>query len=238
MIGWIIFGAILLLVFVILRLIATVVIDYNGELLVKLSVCGIKIFTYPKPRKQRSKAKSEQKKCFENDKKSDEENDFSDDLNSGNDEKCCQNDDQKKDENNKKSKPSIKEIIDIAKMVFESLGKPLKKMLKRVSISHLAITAVCGGENAAKAAINYGTANYLLGVFLNLADEWLTLKEPDRLKIDVDFQSEETKVDFYTEIRLTVGSALAFGFTFLFRAVKYSMSHKEAKSALYKLIGK
>lgn len=219
MTGWIILGAVLLLVLFILLLIATVVVDYNGELLVKISVLGIKIFTYPSSRKRRSKAKSKSKKQSKKD----------------DDEELEKN---VKKEKSDKKKLSLGEILGLVKLVLESIGKPLKKMLKRVSVSHLSIKAVCGGENAAKAALNYGTANYLLGVALNLMDEWLTLKEPDQLKIDVDFQSEETAVDFYAEIRLTVGSMLAFGLTFLFRAIKRYISDSKAKNAVGKIIGK
>lgn len=219
MTGWIILGAVLLLVLFILRLIATVVVDYNGELLVKISVCGIKIFTYPSARKRRNKAKSREKKHSKKD-----------------DEKELEKDGEK--EKSDKKKLSLSEILDLVKLVLDSIGKPLKKMLKRVSVSHLSVDAVVGGENAAKAALNYGTANYLLGVALNLMDEGLTLKEPDRLKIEVDFQSEETAVDFYTEVRLTVGSMLAFGLTFLFRALKRYLSDDKAKGAVGKLTGK
>ncbi len=219
MTGWIILGAVLLLVLFILRLIATVVVDYNGELLVKISVCGIKIFTYPSARKRCNKAKIKKKKHSKKD-----------------DEKELEKDEEK--EKGDKKKLSLSEILDLVKLVFDSIGKPLKKMLKRVSVSHLSVEAVVGGENAAKAALNYGTANYLLGVALNLMDEWLTLKEPDRLKLEVDFQSEETVVDFYTEVRLTVGSMLAFGLTFLFRALQRYLSDDKAKGAVGKLTGK
>lgn len=258
MTGWIIFGAVLLLILFILRLTATVVVDYNGELLVKITVLGIKVYTHPSAKKRRKKAKSKPKNKKNKTKKTKKkvktetaiaqsENiaETSSENTSSNSAIVADKEENTKDKENKadekkadkKEKPTIKEIIDLVKVALESLGKPLKKLLKRISVSHLAVTAVCGGEDAAKAAMNYGTANFLLGTALNLLDEWFTLKEPDMLKIDVDFHKEEVDIDAYGEVRVTVGSALAFALVFLLRGWKRLKSHSEAKSALEKLIG-
>lgn len=218
MIGWIIAGAVLLLLLFVLGLRVTVVIDYCGDLHLRASVLGITVFKIPTSKKKKPKKPKKKKKG----KKSDDDG-------------SAEENEDKKD---KKEKPTLTEIIDLVKLVLDGLGKPLKKMLKRVIVSHLNLQITCGGDDAAKAAINYGTANYLLSVVLNLCDEFLTLKAPDEIHIGVDFYKEKTEINGYVEVRLTVGSVLAFAFTFLGRAIKFYLSHDDAKSAIKKLAGK
>lgn len=209
MTGWIITGAILLFLLFILGLRVTVVIDYCGDIFVRVSTLGITVFRIPASKKKRKK-KDKSEKSKKSNKKGESEKP-------------------------KKEKPTLSELIDLIKLILDSLGKPLKRVFKRIIISHLNLAIVCGGEDAAKAAINYGAANYLLSVLLNLCDEWFTLKEPDEIRLDVDFYKEKVEVKCYVEIRLTVGSALAFLFTLLGRAIGYYLSHDEAKSAIKKL---
>lgn len=216
MTGWIITGAVLLLLLFFLGLRVTVVVDYCKDLYLRVSVLGITVFKIPSSKKKkRKKKRSKDKTKDSKDEESSEEN---------------------KDKK-PKEKPTLNEILDLVKLVLDSLGKPLKKMLKRVILSHLNLQITCGGDDAAKAAINYGAANYLLSVALNLCDEYLTLKTPDEIRVEVDFYKEKTEVACYAEVRLTVGSALAFVFTFIGRAIRFYLSHDDVKSAIKKLAG-
>lgn len=217
MIGWIITGAVLILLLFILGLRVTVAADYCGDLHLRVSVLGMTVFRIPASKKKKPKKPRKEKGKRSDDNRSAEEN---------------------KDKKDKKEKPTLTEILDLVKLVLDGLGKPLKKMLKRVIVSHLDLQITCGGEDAAKAAINYGAANYILSVVLNLCDEFLTLKTPDEIHVDVDFYKEKTEINGYVEVRLTVGSALAFAFTFLGRVIKFYLSHDDAKSAIKKLAGK
>ncbi len=219
MTGWIITGAVLLFLLFLLGLRAVVVIDYCGDLYLRVSVLGFTVFRIPSPKKRKSGTKPKKKrkpKQKDGDKEAEDE----------------------KSSKTKKEKPTLSELLDLIKLALSSLGKPLRKVLKRVIISHLNLHIVAGGDDAAKAAINYGAANYLLSVALNLCDEYFTLKEADEIRVDVDFYKEKTEVNCYVEIRLTVGSALAFAFTLLGRAIRYYLSHKESRSAVRKLAGK
>lgn len=223
MTGWIITGAILLFLLFILGLRVTVVIDYCGDIFVRVSTLGITVFRIPASKKKpKKKGNSEKANKSKKSKKSKNE---------------AEADNSEEADKPKKEKPTLSELIDLLKLVLDSVGKPLKKVFKRIVISHLNLAIVCGGEDAAKAAINYGAANYLLSVVLNLCDEWFTLKEPDEIRLDVDFYKEKVEVKCYVEIRLTVGSALAFVFTLLGRAIGYYLKHDEAKSAIKKLAG-
>lgn len=223
MTGWIITGAVLLFLLFILGLRVTVVVDYCGDLYLRASVLGITVFRIPVSKKKKRKKPKKKDKKKDSDK-----------------EESAEEQDSKKGKKNKngKEKPTLSELLDLVKLVLESLGKPLRKMLKRVIVSHLNLQITCGGDDAAKAAINYGAANYLLSVALNLCDEYLTLKTPDDIHVDVDFYKEKTEINCYVEVRLTVGSALAFAFTLLGRAIRYYLSHDDAKSAIKKLAGK
>ncbi|MGN0678461.1 MAG: DUF2953 domain-containing protein, partial [Oscillospiraceae bacterium] len=175
MTGWIITGAVLLLLLFFLGLRVTVVVDYCNDLYLRVSVLGITVFKIPSSKKKKRK----KKKPKDKDKTKDSEDEDSSEENKG---------------MKPKEKPTFNEILDLVKLVLDSLGKPLKKMLKRVIVSHLNLQITCGGDDAAKAAINYGAANYLLSVALNLCDEYLTLKTPDEIRVDVDFYKEKTEV--------------------------------------------
>ncbi len=242
MTGWIITGCILLFLLFLLGLRVTAIIDYCQDLRLKVSVLGITVFKIPSTKKKKRKKKKKSPQD-EQSSESEQPSGQADTQPDSNADDTAQQGGSAKPEDDKakaKKKPrlTLSEIIDLVKLVLDSLGKPLKKMLKRVSVSHFTFHALCGGEDAAKAAINYGTTNYLLGVLLNLFDEWLTLKTPDEIKVNVDFYKEKTEIEAYLEIRLTVGSALAFAFVLLFRAIRYYLSHDEAKSAIKKVTGK
>lgn len=220
MTGWIIAGAILLFILVLLMSRATVIFDYSGDVYLKVSYFGITVFKIPGKKKAKKKAK---KKKDEKDDKADEEE---------SDKK------KKKSKKPKKPLPTFDELMELLRMVLDSIGKPLRKILKRVTFSHLSFDAVCGGSDAARAAINYGTMNIALSAVLNLIDQFFTLKTPDDLHIGVDFYQEKTVIKCYCEVRITVGSALAFVFSLLGRAIKNYLGRRGARSAIGKLTAK
>ena len=200
----------------------TVIVDYDKDIYLRVKVFGITI--YKKPGKEKASEKSKKKSR----KKKQDEADESD---NGDGRK-------KKKKKPKKPLPSFDELMELLRMALDSLGRPLKKVLKRISFSHLYFDAVCGGEDAAKAAIHYGAMNFALSSVLNLIDQFFTLKTPDDLHIGVDFYQENTVIKVYCEIRMTVGSALAFVFSLLGRLIKNYLSRKLARSAISKLVGK
>lgn len=229
MVGWIITGSILLLVLILLMSRATIIVDYSGDIYLKVKYFGITIFKKPGKKKPRKTPKKKAKKKSGKDLK-DEDNE------KDGDEK--DESDKKKKKKSKKPMPTFDELMELLRMVLDSLGKPLKKILKRITFSHLSFDAVCGGSDAAKAAINYGAMNIALSTALNLIDQFFTLKAPDDLHIGVDFYQEKTTISVYCEIRTSVGAALAFVFSLLGRALKYYLGHRDARSAIKKLAAK
>lgn len=132
----------------------------------------------------------------------------------------------------KGKKASLKDYFEIAKLAVDSLGKPLKKLLRRTRIYDLRINIVCGGEDAAKAALNFGKTNIMIGSALGWIDNYFTLKPAEEIRINADFQSEETTAEASCLIKMSLFTALAFLFTLFFRAVKYYKSHPEAEIAV------
>lgn len=257
--GWIIAGSILLVILILLLCTVTVTADYKSvteqsgqdggeetakeepKLYLKIAYLCFTIFKLPAKelteKQQAKKVAKEKKKAAkkaakEAEKKSKEEAEKA--------EKEAENADGEtaKDEKKKKPKLTFDEILDLVRMVLDSLGKPLKKLLKRTTFSHLSLDILCGGEDAAKAAINYGTTNILLSAALNLIDVFFTLKAPDNLRVDVDFYKEKTELSAYCEIRLSLLAALAFAFALVFRFIGHYAKHREARRAMRKLTGK
>lgn len=221
MVGWIIAGAVLLLLLLILISPVAVVIDYGEELFVNVSYFGFTVFQIPKIKKKspKKKKKSRRKKSGKSDKVEKKKS--------------------KKDAADKKEKekPTLDELLELVRLALDSVGKPLRKILKRTEFSHLNLNVVCGGDDAAKAAINYGAVNFALGSALTLIDSFFTLNSPDYIHVGVDFYSEKTTFSVYVEVKLTVGAALAFAFSLIGRFLRFYCKRPEAKAAIGKLAG-
>ena len=292
MTGWIIAGSILLFILILLLSRATVIVDYDRDLFVKVKYFGITVYKEPgtakSPKKSSKKTSEITKKTSEADTKAEAKPETKKKADEDSRKKVIQrpktffgmllfpfkllliglgkllkriftriassyksiftqnaqsepSEESEEDEKSPKKKtaeaPTFDELMELLRMALDSLGKPLKKVLKRISFSHLSFDAVCGGDDAAKAAINYGAMNIALGSVLNLIDQFFTLKVPDDLNIDVDFYREKTEIKLYCEVRTTVGSALAFVFSLIGRAIKNYLGRRLARSAIKKLAG-
>lgn len=246
----IVWGSILLFLLILLMSRATVIIDYSGDFRLKIKYFGITVFKIPSIKKTKKKARK---------KMSDDEDDRKDESTSdsgkqaeedsgkdeakkegsdGDDTDKDASDTKKKEKKPKKPFPTFDELMELLRLALNSLGKPLKRILKRVTFSHLSFIAKCGGEDAAKAAINYGAMNMALSSVLNFIDTFFTLKSPDNLRIDVDFYKEKTDIDLYCEVRITLAAVLAFPFSLIGRAVRFYLGSKGARSAIKKLLAK
>lgn len=247
--GWIIAGAVFVVILVLLLCRVTVIFDYNGDIYLRISYLFFTIVKIPAKRKKTRRrdrkagkaAKSalneaENIETADTDKTPDESKiDETKKAAKGASDKKTDGDPEKKKD---KSEKTLNDIFELVKLISDSLGKPLKKLLKRTVISHFALVIVCGGDDAAKAALNFGRMNILVGNALGWIDTFFTLKPVDDLRISVDFQSEKTQTECRCEARLTLIAALAFVFTLLGRAIRYYRAHGKAKSAVDKFIKK
>ncbi|MCH5208746.1 MAG: DUF2953 domain-containing protein [Oscillospiraceae bacterium] len=213
--GWIIAGIIFIIILLLTLGKVSVMVDYGELLIVKIKYMFFPIFTLPQKKEAAEKPKKAKRKKKEK-KKEDEKSDDK--------------------ENKEKKKPAIGDIIELVKAGVDSLGKPLKKILKRVEISHLKLNIVCGGEDAAKAAITFGAVNMAVGNLLGWIDTFFTLKPVDELAVNVDFESEQTTAKAYVMVKLTVAAALAFVFTLIGRALGHYFTHKETREAVKNMV--
>ncbi len=234
--GWIIAGAVLIVLLILLLCDVTVIFDYCGDIYLRISYLFFTIMKIPAKKKKTRKKDKKAKKAAESAVETAETAETARESGEVSEEKSDGK--SAKTEDKPAKEKTLGDIFEVAKLVLDSLGKPLKKLLKRTRISHLGLEIVCGGSDAAKAALNYGRMNILVGNALGWIDSFFTLKPVDDLHIGVDFQSEKTSAECHCEARLTLIAALAFVFTLLGRAIRFYCSHGEAKSAVDKFIKK
>lgn len=211
--GWIIAGIIFIIILVLLLGKVQVTADYSEDFILKIKYMFFPILTLPSAKPKKEKKPKKPKKPKE--------------------EKA---EDEKEKKPKKKISLTLDDILALAKMALNSIGKPLRKILKRVEISHLSLDIVCGGEDAAKAAITFGAVNMAIGNLLGWFDTIFTLKPVDKLAVNVDFESEETTADAYVEVKLTVAAAFAFAFTLIGRVIKNYITGKDVRTAIKNLV--
>lgn len=244
--GWIIAGAVLIVLLLLLLFNVTVIFDFNGDIYLRISYLCFTIVKIPAKKKKNRRKKRRAKKALKSVAKLAEDAAVdevkSENSENGSTAKSSENKAAKSKDKTEEKKSgknfTLEEIFEMVKMILDSLGKPLKKLLKRTRISHLRLEIICGGDDAAKAALNFGRMNIIVGNALGWIDSFFTLKSVDDLHIDVDFGNERTAANAYCEARLTLIAALAFVFTLLGRAIRFYSSHGKAKSAVDKFIKK
>lgn len=133
--------------------------------------------------------------------------------------------------------PTLPEIFELVKVFVDSLCKPLKKLLKRIKICDFNIRMICGGDDAAKAALKFGAMNLVVGNALGFFDSFFTLKNP-HVDINVDFQSEETETEFSCTVKMCAMIFLMFVFTFLGRLIVRVLRSDKIKAWLGRVTGK
>lgn len=226
--GWIIFGGIVLLIAAVLAAPAVITVEYSKELRLRIRLLFVTIVQIPpKTKKAAKKDKRAEKAAIDaataEEKAAEEQADKSASADKAEKSAPESRADSAKaiapKNGEKDGKLTLEEMFELAKALVDSLGKPLKKLLRRTRICKLRINITCGGDDAADAAMNFGKTNILVGNILGWTDTFFTLKKPDDIHIGADFQSEETLTEFSFSARLTVFAALAFALTALGRAV-------------------
>lgn len=218
-VGWIIAGAIVLFFALLLAGRVAVYFDYNGTVALKIKYLCFPIIKIPKKRKPKKKPKKNRK---ENKKSKTEKAEGAENAEKSD----------KKKEPQKKKGIDLKALtfddkLELLKLALSGVGKPLKKLFKRIVFSHMSIEVICGGDDAAKTAIKFGAVNIAVGNVLGLLDSFFTLKPLDNMNIGVDFQSEETLVDVYFKVRLSLFAGFAGGFGLLGAFLKLNKAYKE-----------
>ncbi len=249
MTGWIIAGAVIVFLLVLLMTSVKVRFEYADELRLKISWLFVPLVRIPartkKMKRRDKKVKKDAEKAAENTAAAEEiSTGDTSDKESASGKKtsgektgaalAAEKKPEKKPGKKSGGKLTLMDIFELVKLVWDSLGKPLKRLLKATRISGFWLRIKVGGEDAAQAAIRFGAVNMAAGNALAFLDGCFTLKKPD-FRIDCDFMSEETTYECDLTARLTLIAALAFLFWLLGRFVKNYLSRKDAAAALNKL---
>lgn len=134
----------------------------------------------------------------------------------------------------KGAKLTLNDIFALVRLVWGSLGKPLRRLLKATRINGFRLRVIVGGDDAAATAIKFGGVNAAAGSAMAFLDGCFTLRKPV-YDISCDFMSEETYTECEFTAKLSVIAALAFLFWVLGRLVKNYISDKDAAKAVGKL---
>lgn len=250
--GWIIAGAIAAVILILLMTSVTVRFEYSGELRLKINWLFVELVRIPaktkKMKRRDKKAEKDVKSAAADEEKLSGE--APDGRTGGSAEQKgapapASAPQPVKSPEKKAKKPkgsaknsadklTLKDIRALVKLVWDSLSKPLKRVLKATRIYDFRLYIVVGGEDAAKAAIRFGEVNIAAGSVLAFLDGNFTLKKPD-YNITCDFLSVETRSECSFTAKLTVIAALAFLFWLAGRAVKNYRAREDAAAAVGKL---
>ena len=256
LVGWIVFAAVVAALFALLCCSVKLVFEYGEEIRLRISFLMFTFYKIPaEKRKTKRKDKKDKKaakkaakdiaeteeaaaKAEQKSSPAQERASGADTLSEGKTSGAKQQTsaEEKPDgEPEKKKKTSLSDVLEIVKLLYAGLGKPLKKLLKRARIYHFYLHILCGGEDAAKAAINFGKTNILVGNALGWLATVFTLKAPDDIHIDVDFYKEGTTAECSLTLKLSLLAALAFLFTGAGRSVCYLLKNPDAAAAVKSL---
>lgn len=258
--GWIIAGAVVAVILILLMTSVKVRFDYSdpGELRLKISWLFVTLVRIPAKTKKQKRRDKKAEKDVKSAAKTAAELEKSEDpggrtanpqaLNeskSAEQNKPQESQKSQKTEREKSGKPpksdkpksqklTLSDIFALVKLVWDSLGKPLKRLLKATRVTSFRLDISVGGDDAADAAIKFGKTNMAAGAALAFLDGCFTLKDP-KFNVTCNFQSEETSTECGFTARLTVIAALAFLFWVAGRLIRNYMSRKDAAAAVDKL---
>lgn len=203
MTGWIIFGAIVLFIMIILWQSITVTFDYENKLNLKVKFLFFTIYT-TEPKKQKKKKEKKSKKEKNPPAKKEEtppEADNSAPQESSDSKTADKQTSQKKE---KKLDIDLEMIMDYV----ESASPPVKRLFKKIRWYNVYVDWVVATDDAAKTALTYGSICSVLYPFF----KWLTTYFTAHVKevnVEADFSKEESDIFAYFLLKLRLSTALA-----------------------------
>lgn len=236
MVGWIIFGSIVLFIAFLLSCSLVVFVEYEKELKLNVKYLFFTLYRIPALPKKKKLKKAKPKSQSSLEKTNDDSENPPENLSeSRSDSDSEENAESEKAENKKddaaipkkekSSKKNISDYIPAIKLAVESAKKPIKRLIKGIRIYDLSVFMLCCGEDAADAALNYGKANALVNGICGWISAFVTLKT-NKIVIDVDFQKNESKTEFSFKVKLRVFTALVCGLSFFFNIIIKTFKQK------------
>lgn len=239
--GWLIFGIILLCLWLIGRIRARVVLIYNGELALSVKVLGKTIKILPKkprkaldpddfsPEKYRKllakEAKAQAKKDAKKAKKAAKKKAKAEEKKRS--EQASANEPSRK-------KKSIADILDLVYMGLDALRSLGRSFGKRFEIEAVKLHITVGSEDAAQTALLYGILSQAVAYVL----EFLSLRTNLRIKkknrgnilVDADFTAETITADLHLIFKLRVWHFFAMAFSALGGVIKNRLASQKRSS--------
>lgn len=248
--GWIIAGAVIAFIMILLMTSVRVRFEYSDDLRLKINWFFITFVSIPaktkKQKRRNKKTESDAETAAKDTAHAEESTDISGRKAPDSSGSAPQNSKsagsasagtsgKKKGQSTPQSqKLTLSDIWELVKLVWDSLNTPLRRLLKATRVSGFELNIVCGGDDAAKAALNYGRTSAVAGAVEAFLEGCFTMKKP-RYSVTVDFMSEETTTECVFTARLTLIAALAFLFWVVGRLVRNYLSRKDAARAVDKL---
>lgn len=203
MTGWIIFGAIVLFIMIILWQSITVTFDYENKLNLKVKFLFFTIYTTePKKQKKKRKSKKEKKSPEKQEESAPESADSAPQEDSGEETADKQAPAKKK----KKKKPDLD--LEMIMDYVESASPPVKRLFKKIRWHDVYVDWVVATDDAAKTALTYGSVCSVLYPFF----KWLTTYFTAHVKevhVEADFSKEKSDIFAYFLLKLRLSTALA-----------------------------
>ncbi len=237
--GWLIAGGILLFILILLAIPVVIWFDYGEALHIRVKYLFFTLYQLPAKPKKRKKKKKKVKKNSTAAKKTEVPAAVQEAPPQLSEAPAAEKKGGSKPKKKEKDpkKPTLSEILELVKVAVDSLSKPLKKLCRRIKICDFDLKMICGGDDAAKAALNFGRMNLLVTNSLGWIGSAFTLKKP-HIDINVDFQSEETVTECSFKVKLSALAALAFAFTFLGRLIVRALRSEKVKGYLSRMRGR
>ncbi len=203
MTGWIIFGAIVLFIMIILWQSITVTFDYENKLNLRVKFLFFTIYTTD-PKKQKKKKEKKSRKEKNPPEKQEETPPKAD--NSASEESSDNKTADKQTPQKKKKKLDID--LEMIMDYVESASPPVKRLFKKIRWYDVYVDWVVATDDAAKTALTYGSICSVLYPFF----KWLTTYFTAHVKevnIEADFSKEESDIFAYFLLKLRLSTALA-----------------------------
>lgn len=183
MVGWIIFGSILLLFAVLLSLSVTFRVQYDDDLTITVGAGKLRYTLVPASDKEKKDVKKGKKAVKKGVKK---------------EQKKANPKAEKKVE-----KGDIKETVFLVLDILKSVWPPFRDLMKRVRITSLSIDIVAGGEDAAEIAVLYGKLSaYVYGGLATLRN--LMRIKVKRVAINCNFLQDHTEQKVFFKVKIRV----------------------------------
>lgn len=229
--GWLIFGIILLCLWLIGMIRAQVVLIYNGELALRVKVLGKTIGLMPKkprkpldpddfsPKKYRKLLEKEAKAQAKKDAKKAKKKAKAEEK-----KKSKQSPASADAPKKQKKKKSLADILDLVYMGLDALKPFGRSFGKHFEIEAVKLRITVGSEDAAKTAMLYGilvqAVAYLLELLSVLTNLRIKKQNRGNILVDADFTSETIAADLHLIFKLRFWHLFAMGFSALGGIIK------------------